>query len=114
MALMRSSAVTVMGRTWFGRFSRNNPCTVVATRRASALASGKTWIAMPVSLGSLSSFYAAFEQRFHTSPAAFRQSYSRITKAATPSLPLPPAPVGQLTAVPSPTLAFQSALTLLR
>jgi AraC family transcriptional regulator, melibiose operon regulatory protein len=39
-------------------------------------------IAFDCGFGSLSSFYAAFEQRFHTSPAAFRQSYSRITKAA--------------------------------
>lgn len=39
-------------------------------------------IAFDCGFGSLSSFYAAFEQRFQTSPAAFRQSYSRITKAA--------------------------------
>ena len=39
-------------------------------------------IAFDCGFGSLSSFYAAFEQRFHTSPAAFRQSYSRITRAA--------------------------------
>lgn len=39
-------------------------------------------IAFDCGFGSLSSFYAAFEQRFHTSPAAFRQAYSRITKVA--------------------------------
>lgn len=39
-------------------------------------------IAFDCGFGSLSSFYTAFEQRFKTSPAAFRQTYSRITKAA--------------------------------
>ncbi len=39
-------------------------------------------IAFDCGFGSLSSFYAAFEQRFHKSPAAFRQAYNRITKAA--------------------------------
>ncbi len=39
-------------------------------------------IAFDCGFGSLSSFYTAFEQRFHQSPAAFRQSYDRITKAA--------------------------------
>lgn len=33
---------------------------------------------------SLSSFYAAFEQRFHKSPAAFRQTYHRIAKVIQP------------------------------
>ena len=39
-------------------------------------------IAFDCGFGSLSSFYAAFEQRFHKSPAAFRQTYNRITKVA--------------------------------
>lgn len=39
-------------------------------------------IAFDCGFGSLSSFYAAFEQRFHKSPAAFRQTYHRITKVA--------------------------------
>jgi AraC-like DNA-binding protein/mannose-6-phosphate isomerase-like protein (cupin superfamily) len=39
-------------------------------------------IAFDCGFGSLSSFYAAFEQRFHKSPAAFRQAYHRITRAA--------------------------------
>lgn len=39
-------------------------------------------IAFDCGFGSLSSFYAAFEQRFHNSPAAFRHAYDRITKAA--------------------------------
>jgi AraC family transcriptional regulator, melibiose operon regulatory protein len=39
-------------------------------------------IAFDCGFGSLSSFYTAFEQRFHTSPAAFRQSYSRILKVS--------------------------------
>ena len=39
-------------------------------------------IAFDCGFGSLSSFYAAFEQRFHNSPAAFRQTYNRITKVA--------------------------------
>ncbi len=39
-------------------------------------------IAFDCGFGSLSSFYAAFEQRFHKSPAAFRQTYNRITKAS--------------------------------
>lgn len=39
-------------------------------------------IAFDCGFGSLSSFYAAFEQRFNKSPAAFRQAYNRITKAA--------------------------------
>ena len=39
-------------------------------------------IAYDCGFGSLSSFYAAFEQRFHRSPAAFRQAYNHITKAA--------------------------------
>lgn len=41
-------------------------------------------IAFDCGFGSLSSFYSAFEQRFHESPAAFRQTYNRITKAPTP------------------------------
>jgi AraC family transcriptional regulator, melibiose operon regulatory protein len=39
-------------------------------------------IAFDCGFGSLSSFYAAFEQRFHKSPAAFRQTYNRIAKVA--------------------------------
>ncbi len=39
-------------------------------------------IAFDCGFGSLSSFYSAFEQRFRKSPAAFRQTYSRITKVA--------------------------------
>jgi AraC-like DNA-binding protein len=39
-------------------------------------------IAFDCGFGSLSSFYAAFEQRFHKSPAAFRQAYHRITRVA--------------------------------
>lgn len=39
-------------------------------------------VAFDCGFGSLSSFYTAFEQRFQTSPAAFRQSYSRMTKVA--------------------------------
>jgi AraC family transcriptional regulator, melibiose operon regulatory protein len=39
-------------------------------------------IAFDCGFGSLSSFYAAFEQRFHKSPAAFRQTYNRISKVA--------------------------------
>jgi AraC-like DNA-binding protein len=39
-------------------------------------------VAFDCGFGSLSSFYAAFEQRFHKSPAAFRQAYEHITKAA--------------------------------
>lgn len=39
-------------------------------------------IAFDCGFGSLSSFYTAFEQRFHKSPAAFRQTYSRMTGAA--------------------------------
>jgi transcriptional regulator GlxA family with amidase domain len=39
-------------------------------------------IAFDCGFGSLSSFYAAFEQRFHKSPASFRQTYHRITKVA--------------------------------
>jgi AraC family transcriptional regulator, melibiose operon regulatory protein len=39
-------------------------------------------IAFDCGYGSLSSFYAAFEHRFHKSPAAFRQTYNRITKVA--------------------------------
>jgi AraC family transcriptional regulator, melibiose operon regulatory protein len=39
-------------------------------------------VAFDCGFGSLSSFYAAFEQRFHKSPAAFRQAYNRITKVA--------------------------------
>ncbi len=39
-------------------------------------------IAFDCGFGSLSSFYAAFEQRFHKSPAAFRQTYNRIIKVA--------------------------------
>jgi AraC-like DNA-binding protein len=39
-------------------------------------------IAFDCGFGSLSSFYAAFEQRFKKSPAAFRQSYDEITKLA--------------------------------
>jgi AraC-like DNA-binding protein len=39
-------------------------------------------IAFDCGFGSLSSFYAAFEQRFQRSPAAFRHAYDRITKAA--------------------------------
>jgi AraC family transcriptional regulator, melibiose operon regulatory protein len=42
-------------------------------------------IAFDCGYGSLSSFYAAFEHRFHKSPAAFRQTYNRITKAAATS-----------------------------
>jgi len=38
-------------------------------------------VAFDCGFGSLSSFYAAFEQRFHKSPAAFRQSYNRIIAA---------------------------------
>jgi AraC family transcriptional regulator, melibiose operon regulatory protein len=38
-------------------------------------------VAYDCGYGSLSSFYAAFEQRFHKSPAAFRQTYHRIAKA---------------------------------
>lgn len=37
-------------------------------------------IAFDCGFGSLSSFYAAFEQRFHKSPAAFRLSYDKITR----------------------------------
>jgi AraC-like DNA-binding protein len=39
-------------------------------------------IAFDCGFGSLSSFYTAFEQRFKTSPAAFRQTYNRITRVA--------------------------------
>lgn len=39
-------------------------------------------IAFDCGFGSLSSFYTAFEQRFKTSPAAFRHTYSRITRVA--------------------------------
>lgn len=39
-------------------------------------------IAFDCGFGSLSSFYAAFEQRFRTSPAAFRQGYNQLTKVA--------------------------------
>ena len=39
-------------------------------------------IAFDCGFNSLSSFYTAFAQRFHQSPAAFRQGYERITKAA--------------------------------
>ncbi len=39
-------------------------------------------IAFDCGFGSLSSFYAAFEQRFHKSPAVFRQSCNSITKVA--------------------------------
>jgi hypothetical protein len=34
----------------------------------------------------------------------------RCTLAATPSLPLPPRPVGHFTAVPEPTVSLKSAL----
>src|SRR5579863_616491 len=37
-----------------------------------------------------------------------------LTVPETPSLPLPPIPVGQLTADPLPTLVFQSVLTFAR
>ena len=37
-----------------------------------------------------------------------------LTKPATPSLPLPPKPAGQLTAVALPTLVAQSGLTLVK
>ena len=37
-------------------------------------------IAFDCGFGSLSSFYAAFEQRFQKSPAAFRRTYNRIIK----------------------------------
>lgn len=39
-------------------------------------------VAFDCGFGSLSSFYAAFENRFQTSPAAFRQTYSRATQTA--------------------------------
>ena len=39
-------------------------------------------VAFDCGFGSLSSFYAAFEQRFRTSPAAFRQGYNQLTKVA--------------------------------
>ena len=39
-------------------------------------------VAFDCGFGSLSSFYYAFEQRFHKSPAAFRHTYNRITKIA--------------------------------
>jgi AraC-like DNA-binding protein len=39
-------------------------------------------IAFDCGFNSLSSFYTAFAQRFHKSPAAFRDTYDRITKAA--------------------------------
>lgn len=39
-------------------------------------------IAFDCGFGSLSSFYAAFEQRFQKSPAALRQTYNRIVKVA--------------------------------
>jgi AraC family transcriptional regulator, melibiose operon regulatory protein len=39
-------------------------------------------IAFDCGFGSLSSFYAAFEQRFNKSPAAFRQAYNRFAKNA--------------------------------
>jgi phosphate transport system permease protein len=38
----------------------------------------------------------------------------RVTNVATPSLPLPPWPPGQFTAVPSPTFSFHSGWTRLR
>src|SRR5579859_6827163 len=37
-----------------------------------------------------------------------------LTWAATPALPLPPTPVGQLTVVPAPTFDFQSGFTAAR
>jgi AraC-like DNA-binding protein len=39
-------------------------------------------IAFDCGFNSLSSFYTAFAQRFAKSPAAFRESYERITRAA--------------------------------
>jgi AraC-like DNA-binding protein/mannose-6-phosphate isomerase-like protein (cupin superfamily) len=39
-------------------------------------------IAFDCGFGSLSSFYAAFEQRFHKSPAAFRLAYGKMIIAA--------------------------------
>lgn len=39
-------------------------------------------IAFDCGFNSLSSFYAAFAQRFRQSPAAFREGYERITRAA--------------------------------
>jgi AraC family transcriptional regulator, melibiose operon regulatory protein len=39
-------------------------------------------VAFDCGFGSLSSFYAAFEHRFRTSPAAFRQGYNQLIKAA--------------------------------
>ena len=39
-------------------------------------------IAFDCGFNSLSSFYTAFTQRFHKSPAAFRDTYDRITRAA--------------------------------
>ncbi|PZF75380.1 AraC family transcriptional regulator [Aestuariivirga litoralis] len=39
-------------------------------------------IAFDCGFNSLSSFYTAFTQRFRQSPAAFREAYERITKAA--------------------------------
>ena len=39
-------------------------------------------IAFDCGFNSLSSFYTAFAQRFRQSPAAFRQGYERITRAA--------------------------------
>jgi AraC family transcriptional regulator, melibiose operon regulatory protein len=39
-------------------------------------------VAFDCGFGSLSSFYAAFEQRFRTSPAAFRQGYNQLSKVA--------------------------------
>jgi AraC family transcriptional regulator, melibiose operon regulatory protein len=39
-------------------------------------------VAFDCGFGSLSSFYTAFEQRFHKSPAAFRNSYIQVSKVA--------------------------------